>query len=147
MEPDTSSCIPLSGHSPPVKANLLGMSKRGDTYSRTLLIHDARSVICRVSQKADACNWISAIVNRRNKNVAAVALANKNTRIVWALLAHDRQFDAPMATQKQPECKAANLSNNHDAENLFSSGRPCGRFTSGDVHVSFLNFRSICRIE
>lgn len=76
------------------KSNLLGMSKRGDTYLRTLLIHGARSVIYRVSQKADACNWISAVVNRRNKNVAAVALANKNARIVWALLAHDRHFDA-----------------------------------------------------
>ncbi len=70
------------------------MSKRGDTYLRTLLIHGARSVIYRVTQKADACsNWIGAVVSRRNKNVAAVALANKNARIVWALLAHDRQFD------------------------------------------------------
>jgi transposase len=57
------------------KANLLGMSKRGDTYLRTLLIHGARSVIYRVSQKAHACSWISAVVNRRNKNVAAVAPA------------------------------------------------------------------------
>jgi len=81
-------------HSSGGKANLLGMSKRGDTYLRTLLIHGARSVIYRVSQKADACNsWITAVVTRRNKNVAAVALANKNARIVWALLAHDRQFD------------------------------------------------------
>jgi transposase len=76
------------------KSNLLGMSKRGDTYLRTLLIHGARSVIHRVSQRADACSWISGVVNRRNKNVAAVALANKNARIAWALLAHDRQFDA-----------------------------------------------------
>lgn len=81
-------------HSSGGKANLLGMSKRGDTYLRTLLIHGARSVIYRVSQNADACSWISAVVNRRNKNVAAVALANKNARIVWALLAHDRHFDA-----------------------------------------------------
>jgi transposase len=81
-------------HSSGGKSNLLGMSKRGDTYLRTLLIHGARSVIYRVTQKADACsNWISAVVNRRNKNVAAVALANKNARIVWALLAHDRYFD------------------------------------------------------
>lgn len=81
-------------HSSGGKSNLLGMSKRGDTYLRTLLIHGARSVIYRVTQKADACSsWIGAVVNRRNKNVAAVALANKNARIVWALLAHDRQFD------------------------------------------------------
>lgn len=81
-------------HSSGGKSNLLGMSKRGDTYLRTLLIHGARSVIYRVSQRTDACNWISSLVNRRNKNVAAVALANKNARIAWALLAHDRQFDA-----------------------------------------------------
>jgi transposase len=81
-------------HSSGGKSNLLGMSKRGDTYLRTLLIHGARSVIYRVSQRAEACSWINAVVNRRNKNVAAVALANKNARIAWALLAHDRQFDA-----------------------------------------------------
>jgi transposase len=81
-------------HSSGGKSNLLGMSKRGDTYLRTLLIHGARSVIYRVSQRPDACNWISSVVSRRNKNVAAVALANKNARIAWALLAHDRQFDA-----------------------------------------------------
>lgn len=81
-------------HSSGGKSNLLGISKRGDTYLRTLLIHGARSVIYHVSQRTDACNWISSVVSRRNKNVAAVALANKNARIAWALLAHDRQFDA-----------------------------------------------------
>lgn len=81
-------------HSSGGKTKLLGMSKRGDSYLRTLLIHGARSVIYRVSQKVDACNWIGAVVNRRNKNVAAVALANKNARIVWALLAHDRDFNS-----------------------------------------------------
>lgn len=86
-------------HSSGGKANLLGMSKRGDSYLRTLLIHGARSVIYRVGQKADACGWISSVVNRRNKNVAAVALANKNARIVWALLAHDRKFDAGYVRQ------------------------------------------------
>ena len=83
-------------HSSGGKANLLGMSKRGDSYLRTLLIHGARSVIYRAGQKpqSSACSWINAVVNRRNKNVAAVALANKNARIVWALLAHDRQYEA-----------------------------------------------------
>lgn len=70
------------------------MSKRGGSYLRTLLIHGARSVIYRVSQRPDACSWISAVINRRNRNVAAVALANKNARIAWALLAQDRHFDA-----------------------------------------------------
>ena len=79
------------------KSNLLGMSKRGDTYLRTLLIHGARSVIYHAGRKAEkdaSCSWINGVVNRRNKNVAAVALANKNARIVWALLAHDRRYEA-----------------------------------------------------
>jgi len=82
-------------HSSGGKQNLLGISKRGDTYLRTLLIHGARSVIYYASAKADpnsTCKWINGIVSRRNNNVAAVALANKNARIVWALLTHDREF-------------------------------------------------------
>jgi len=80
-------------HSSGGKSNLLGMSKRGDSYLRTLLIHGARSVIYRAGQKADPCSWVNAVVQRRNKNVAAVALANKNARTVWALLAHDRRYE------------------------------------------------------
>ena len=80
-------------HSSGGTTRLGGITKGGNSYVRRLLIHGARSVIYRVGQKADPCNWINAVVNRRNKNVAAVALANKNARIVWALLAYDRQFD------------------------------------------------------
>lgn len=81
-------------HSTGGKSNLLSISKRGDTYLRTLLIHGARSVIYHAEKKpTDSCSWVSAVVNRRNKNVAAVALANKNARIVWALLAHDRRYE------------------------------------------------------
>jgi transposase len=79
-------------HSSGGKQNLLGISKRGDIYLRTLLIHGARSVIHWESRKPDSCSWLSGVLKRRNKNVATVALANKNARIVWALLAHDRQF-------------------------------------------------------
>jgi transposase len=77
---------------------LLGMSKRGDAYLRTLLIHGARAVISRVRQKQHSNGWLLKLIERRNRNVAAVALANKNARIVWALLAHDRQFRADYAT-------------------------------------------------
>lgn len=79
-------------HSSGGKSNLLGMSKRGDSYLRTLLIHGARSVIYRATQRADADSWLFKLTNRRNKNVAAVALANKTARTIWALLAHDREF-------------------------------------------------------
>lgn len=74
------------------KQNLLGISKRGDTYLRTLLIHGARSVIQYAERKTDASSWLRRLLTRRNKNVAAVALANKNARTVWALLTHDRTF-------------------------------------------------------
>ena len=79
-------------HSSGGKPTLLGMSKRGDAYLRTMLIHGARSVIYRATQRADAESWLVKLINRRNKNVAAVALANKTARIVWALIARDRQF-------------------------------------------------------
>ena len=79
-------------HSSGGKPTLLGMSKRGDSYLRTLLIHGARSVIFRAQQKADKGSWLHKLLERRNPNVAAVALANKNARIVWALLARDQEF-------------------------------------------------------
>jgi len=74
------------------KQNLLGISKRGDTYLRTLMIHGARAVIRFAGKKAEPESWMRKLMVRRNKNVAAVALANKNARIVWALLAKDRMF-------------------------------------------------------
>jgi transposase len=76
------------------------MSKRGDAYLRTLLIHGARSVIYRASQRADAKSWLIKLITRRNANVAAVALANKTARIAWALLARDREFRSDYATVK-----------------------------------------------
>lgn len=71
---------------------LLGISKRGDRYLRTLLIHGARSVVSRVlnSTKDDVrSRWIRRIALERGTNKAAVALANKNARIIWALLSRD----------------------------------------------------------
>lgn len=61
-------------HSSGGKQNLLGISKQGDTYLRSLLIHGARSVIYYASKKPQLHPWINGLVNRRNKNVAAVAL-------------------------------------------------------------------------
>ncbi len=73
----------------------MGISKRGDTYlRRTLLVYGARSVL-RVAQNKPATNvWILKLTGRRHKNIAAVALANKNARIAWALLAYGRQYHA-----------------------------------------------------
>lgn len=75
------------------KTRLLGISKRGDTYLRTLLIHGARSALKAAQHKPDAGEtWLTSLAERRNPNIAAVALANKNARIAFALLAHDRDY-------------------------------------------------------
>ena len=87
-------------HSSGAKQLLLGISKRGDTYLRTLLIHGARAVIRFAEKKAEPESWLRKLITRRNKNVAAVALANKNARIIWALLTQKATFhpDHTMAT-------------------------------------------------
>jgi transposase len=82
-------------HSSGGKQILLGISKRGDKYLRRLLILGARTVLRHRKAKPDrAPQWIDGVAARRNPNIAAVALANKNARIVWALLAHDRDYQA-----------------------------------------------------
>src|SRR3546814_15660291 len=79
-------------HSSGGKPTLLGMSKRGDVYLRTLLIHGARSLAYSVGRKANPDNWLYRLMTRRNWNVAVVAQANKTARIVWAVLFHHREF-------------------------------------------------------
>jgi transposase len=80
------------------KTVLQGISKRGDTYLRTLLIHGARSVIFRAwHNPQNKGSWLHKVIERRNANIATVALANKNARIVWALLAKNREFRADYA--------------------------------------------------
>lgn len=75
------------------KERLLGISKRGDTYLRTLLIHGARAVVRHLRPSGgEPQGWLACVANRRNPNIAAVALANKNARIIWAMLAHDRDY-------------------------------------------------------
>jgi len=71
------------------KIRLGSISKRGDPYLRTLLIHGARSVLYHTKEPTA---WQKAIVARRPANVAAVALANKMVRTAWAILAHGRAY-------------------------------------------------------
>jgi len=76
------------------KNQLLGISKRGDVYLRTLLIHGARAVVQHAEAHMDRANqWLVHLIGRRNANVAAVAVANKNARVAWALLAHGGRFE------------------------------------------------------
>jgi transposase len=80
-------------HSTGGKERLLGISKRGDRYLRALLIHGARATVHRARRKTDArSRWIVSLEQRRGKNIATVAIANKNARIAWALLTSDAQY-------------------------------------------------------
>jgi transposase len=72
------------------KERLGGLSKRGSRYVRTLLIHGARAVVHRAEGRSDPQGrWLWTLKCRKGTNVAAAALANKNARVVWALLARD----------------------------------------------------------
>ncbi|MEX3901692.1 IS110 family transposase [Paraburkholderia sp. BR10954] len=76
---------------------LLGISKRGDTYLRTLLIHGARSVLYNAKNRGA---WVERIAKRRPPNVVLVALANKIARTIWAILAHDRNYEKDFVSAK-----------------------------------------------
>lgn len=87
-------------HSSGGKEKLLGISKRGDKYIRTLLIHGARSALRVAPNRTDRLSrWALALAERSHPNIAVTALANKMTRVVWAMLRH--------GTNYQPEHVAA----------------------------------------
>ena len=80
-------------HSSGGKEQLGHITKRGDTYLRTLLIHGARAVVNACQNKTDRkSKWLQALITRRNKNIATVALANKNARIIWAVLTRGETY-------------------------------------------------------
>ena len=82
-------------HSSGGKDKLLGISKRGDVYLRTLLVHGARSVIITAKSREDSLSrWVQNLCTRRNKNIAAVALANKTMRMAWAILKSGADYQA-----------------------------------------------------
>ena len=80
------------------RARLFGISKRGDRYLRTLMIHGARAALGRAGGKQDPRSlWLGKLRQRRHPNVAAVALANKNARIVWAMLSGNASYEPAMS--------------------------------------------------
>ncbi|BBE09997.1 Transposase IS116/IS110/IS902 family protein [Mycoavidus cysteinexigens] len=79
------------------KVKLQGISKRGDVYLRTLLIHGARSVLAHAKQPS---LWVEQMLKRRPLNVVVVALANKMARTIWALLAHNRLYQTDYVSVK-----------------------------------------------
>src|SRR6516162_2322317 len=77
---------------------LFGISKRGDRYLRTLLIHGARASLARAKGKQDPrSRWLEKLRERRHPNIAAVALANKNARIAWALLSSGEAYNPSLS--------------------------------------------------
>jgi transposase len=82
-------------HSRGGKEVLLGISKRGDRYLRSLLIHGARSVAIQAKRKDDRLSrWINRVASTRGFNKAVVALANKMARIGWVILAKKTTYQA-----------------------------------------------------
>ena len=81
------------------KANLLGISKRGDKHLRQLLVQCARVYMQRLEhQKGALADWVRSLLGRRHSNVVACALANKLARIAWAIAAHHTTFEAGPGT-------------------------------------------------
>jgi transposase len=86
-------------HSSGGKERLGAITRQGDRYLRTLLVHGARSYLRVVDKKTDAkSDWVRRLKQRRHVNVAAVALAAKHARIAWAMLAHGTDY-RPAAPQ------------------------------------------------
>ena len=80
-------------HSTGGKTRLLGISKRGDAYLRSLLVHGARAVLRFAPNKTDRrSRWATELERRRGWNIASVALAAKNVRTAWALLAKSERY-------------------------------------------------------
>ena len=75
-----------------------GISKRGDRYLRSLLIHGARAALRMAPKREDRrSRWAVSVHGRRGANIAAVALANKNARTAWALLRREHDYHAQPA--------------------------------------------------
>ncbi len=81
------------------KDKLLGISKRGDAYIRSLLVHGARAVMRHIKRRLKAGQpggnpWVEQLLQRMHTNNATVALANKMARMAWAVLAHNENYRA-----------------------------------------------------
>ena len=73
---------------------LYGITKQGDRYLRSLLIHGSRAVVSHAKRRDDPLSlWVTDLADRTHPNVAAVALANKTVRIAWAMLRHSTDYD------------------------------------------------------
>lgn len=84
-------------HSSGERRHLGAMTRRGDTYLRTLIMHGARAVVHAARRRSDPrSRWIQELVARRGVHKAIGAVANKNARIIWALLQSGERYQ-PLA--------------------------------------------------
>lgn len=93
-----AACLGLTPrqHSSGGKNKLYGITKRGDKYLRCLLVHGARAVIAKLSDKHDSkSQWLRQLKDRVGYNKATVALANKNARVAWAILSSGQDYLEP----------------------------------------------------
>jgi len=80
------------------KNQIYGITKRGDPYLRSILIHGARAVVSQAKRRDDTLSrWLTDLADRTHTNVAAVALANKTTRMAWAMLRNGTDYDPELA--------------------------------------------------
>ncbi len=76
---------------------MLGISKRGDSYLQTLLVHGARAAMRNLERRRDPRSvWADRLKMRRGTNIATVALANKNARVIWVLLTRGDKYCAAL---------------------------------------------------
>lgn len=88
-------------HSTGGKERLLGISKRGDSYIRSQMIHGARSTIFHIKDKDDNLSlWIKKLGERKHTNVVAVALAAKTARMAWSMIRHEVDYEPARAAMK-----------------------------------------------
>lgn len=85
-------------HSSGGKDRLLGISKRGDAYVRSLLVHGARAMLRTAPRHDDPLSrWVISLASRSHPNVACVAMANKTARMAWAMLRHGTNYQPALA--------------------------------------------------
>lgn len=85
-------------HSSGGKDRLLGISKRGDAYMRSLLVHGARAMLRTAPRHDDPLSrWVTRLAARAHPNVACVAMANKTARMAWAMLRHGTNYQPALA--------------------------------------------------
>ena len=90
------------------KASLGRITKRGDDYLRTLLIQGAKSAVMTAHKRTDRISqWLAQLLARAGWQKAVVALANKNARILWAVLAKGRRFDPNHVSSRPDACLPA----------------------------------------